>query len=131
MFEEAIRERVALLFGEGDGDSVYRCPGDSCDIWAATGGEYEERKMVCLDCQRCKGKPPLLNQSSSPEAVKQRIIGRIESLVCQENAGHLDKEYLDYFEWKLIEVWRDAELRHDRLFKIHTKLIFEALTRQS
>ncbi len=86
--------------------------------------------MVCLDCQRCKGKPPLLNQSSSPEAVKQRIIGRIESLVRLDNAGHLDKENLEYFEWQLIEVWRDAELQHDRLFKIYTKSLFEALSKQ-
>lgn len=121
---------MASLFGESDGDSFYRCPGDSCDIWMATGGEYEERSKVCLDCSRCKGKPPLLNGSNSPEEVKKRVIARIENIVNQQNAGTLDLHNLDFFEWKLLEIWRNEEIAQQRQLQIYPRLIFESLSRQ-
>lgn len=116
------------MHGDGEGGgNLYRCPGDGCDLWEATAGDYEERKMVCLDCNKCKGKPPLLNQSNSPEEIKKRVIFRIESLINQENAGHLDKSYLEFWEWRLIEVWREKEIDYERIHKAKIAAIFEAM----
>lgn len=110
---------------------MYRCPGSGeCDIWDATGGEYEEKKMVCLDCTRCKGKPPLLNQSNSPEELQKRVVIRIEDLISMENAGHLDKSQLDYFEWRLMEIWRNSEVQFERLHKAKITAMFEAMAKQ-
>lgn len=121
------------MFGEsGGGGSFYRCPGAGCELWEATGGDYEERKMVCLDCAKCKGKPPLLTQSNSPEAVQLRVVGRIESIVRRLNSGQpVDWDHYEYWEWQLVEIWRDAEQAHDRNFKLYTKALFEALTKSS
>lgn len=86
--------------------------------------------MVCLDCNQCKGKPPLLDKSNSPESVKKRIVAQIENIVRKQDAQTLDLNQHEYFEWRLLEIWREAESQKERNFRIKTDQIFEALTRQ-
>lgn len=86
--------------------------------------------MVCLDCQRCGGKPPLLTQSNSPEAIQERIVFQIENIVRQQNAGTLDLHSLNYFEWKLLEIWREAEADQERRFRAEMHSIFKTLVQQ-
>lgn len=97
----------------------------------AGAGNYEEKKKVCLDCQTCQGKPPLQNNSNSPEAVQLRIVGRIERLVIQINSGQpFDWNAIDYLDWKLIEVWKNEESKQELTFKQKLAAVFEALTKQ-
>lgn len=128
-----IRDRVAALFGQGDGNSgFYRCPGDNaCDLWDSESGSYEEKKNICLDCRKCNGKFPLLNQSNSPEAIQLRIIAHVERIISKENAGQIDMNELDYFDWRLVEIYRDEERNQERIFKARTNAIFEVLVAQS
>lgn len=87
--------------------------------------------MATLGCDRCNGTPPLPDQQNSPEAVQQRIVARIENLIQKENAGNLDKNLLDYFEWRLMEIYREAEAHHERIYKIKTNLLFEAMSKRT
>lgn len=110
---------------------MVRCPGDGlCDIWDATGGDYEEKKNVCLDCRDCRGNPPLEpgKRSEVNELEKNQVIFSIEKLVRRQNAGRsIDWDEVDLLEQKLFEVYRDEELRRERIFRIQTQKIFEAM----
>lgn len=123
---------MAELHGENSaGDSVSRCPGENqCPRWDNQAGSYEDKVQATLGCDRCNGVPPILNQSNSPESIKKKIVARIENFVRQDNAKTLNLNLLDYLDWKLIEIWRDEEVHHERLFKIHSKIIYQALTRE-
>lgn len=80
----------------------------------------------------CNGKPPRLNQSNSPETVQERIVARIEQSISKINSGQpFDWNDIDYFEWRLIEIYRNCELEFQRLHKQKITQIFEALMRQS
>jgi hypothetical protein len=72
-------------------------------------------------CGKCDGNPP---KGESPSA-ENAIVRRIEELIQKENAGHLDKNLLEYYEWRLMEIWREAEAQQERNYKAHVKTIFE------
>jgi len=80
----------------------------------------------------CNGKPPLLNQSNSPEAVQERIVARIEQSISKIDSGQpFDWNNLDYFEWRLIEIYRQSEIEMDRKHKSRVAVLFESLKQQS
>lgn len=80
---------------------------------------------------QCKGKPPLLDGRNSPEAVQERVVAHIESIVRKLNAGTLDLHQLDYFDWLLLEIYRDEERNQESIFKAKLAAAFEAMSKQA
>lgn len=86
--------------------------------------------MVCLDCKRCNGKPPLQEDQRSPEAVKIAVIARTEKLINQVDSGvPVDFEKLSYLEWLLIEIYREAVSHQERIIKVKQSRLFEAFVK--
>lgn len=119
------------LYGEdSEGSYGYRCPGESCDLFAATAGTFEERAAVCLDCSKCNKPPLLVDEKStdlSPDIVN-RVVIRIEKLYTEQMIfNNLNFETIDYFEFELLKIWQAKVLEMERLHKAKITAIFEGM----
>lgn len=90
--------------------------------------------MVCLDCQRCRGKAPLQKNETSFELNKSqadRFVARIEKLrIEQVTFNNLNLENLSYLEYLLLQVWVEKEIEMERLHKAKISALFEVLIRK-
>lgn len=105
------------LLGEEHGGSVYsQCPGDGCDMWDASAGDYDYKieSMVCAGCRDCGGnppKPPGSDTDDEPDAGEVNdLVTDIEDIARWQNAGFkTDWSAYDYEICRLVRVWQDAE----------------------
>ncbi|MBS1793350.1 MAG: hypothetical protein JSS81_05820 [Acidobacteria bacterium] len=72
-----------------------------------------------------------MNQSNSPESVNARVVARIEAIIRRLKAGQpFDWNDCEFWEWRLIEIWRDQEQIQERIHKQKISVLLEVLMKQ-